>query len=359
MKVLNVLCSGSAGGIESLCRSISMSKCKYENHWMFVYQGGIIADSMKEQTKDNIIILNEKKNIIKIILNIRNYCKKKKIDIVAFHHSGLHNDILYIISRFVLPKVKFVRHQHICYSTNNSLKDKLYDIIMNIEFKLSHLIIFVSEASKKSYEEKFNLKNNKKAIVYNGIGQEFYSNHENKEKENILIYVGRLEKEKGVLLLLEAFKKFNKKNKKFKLIYIGDGSARKELEQLVKKYHLEDKVEFLGKKLNISKWLDISKIFVYPSICEESFGISVVEAMARGCIPVTFRKGGIPEIIENAHNGFIVEEVNSLALCNKLIEIVENCDYETITKNAFTTSKKFTIENTISELEKNYLNLIK
>ena len=136
MKVLNVLCSGSAGGIESLCRSILINECNYENHWMFIYQGGIVADSMKEQKKDEIIVLNEKRNIIKIILNIKKYCKKNRIDIVTFHHSGLHNDMLYIISRIVLPKVKFVRYQHICYSTNKSLKDKLYDIILNIEFKV-------------------------------------------------------------------------------------------------------------------------------------------------------------------------------------------------------------------------------
>ena len=130
MKVLNVLCSGSAGGIESLCRSITMSKCNYENHWMFVYQGGIVADAMREYT-DKIIILNEKKNIAKIILNIRNYCKKNKIDIVTFHHSGLHNDVLYVLARLMLPKVKFVRQQHICYSTNNTFKEKLFDIAIN------------------------------------------------------------------------------------------------------------------------------------------------------------------------------------------------------------------------------------
>jgi len=360
MKILNVLCSGSAGGIESLCRSISISKCNYENHWMFIYQGGIIADSMKKQKNSKVIVLNEKRNIIKIISNIKKYCKENKIDIVTFHHSGLHNDILYILSRIVLPKLKFVRQQHICYSTNNSLKDKLFDIVMNIEFKLSDLIIFVSEASQKSYEAKFNLKRNKKAVVYNGIGKEFYiNNNKYNEKENIITYVGRLEKEKGVILLLEAFEKFNKKNNKYKLRYIGDGSARQDLEKLIKENKLEDKVELLGKKLNVTEWLDKSKIFVYPSICEEAFGISVIEAMARGCIPVTFKKGGLPEIIDNGHNGYIVEEVNIESLCNKLLELTKKSNYQTITKNAIETSKKFTIENTISKLEKNYLELIK
>lgn len=357
MKVLNVLCSGSAGGIESLCRSITMSKCNYENHWMFVYQGGIVADAMREYT-DKIIILNEKKNITKIILNIRNYCKKNKIDIVTFHHSGLHNDVLYVLARLMLPKVKFVRQQHICYSTNNTFKEKLFDIVMKIEFKLSDLIIFVSEASKKSYEDRFNLKNNKKVVVYNGIGKEFYVKSDNVEKENVFTYVGRLEPEKGVLLLLEAYNMFYKKNKKFKLRYIGDGSARSELENLVKKYNLSDNVELLGKRLDVIKWLDISKMFVYPSICDESFGISVVEAMARGSIPITFKKGGLPEIIKSGYNGFIVDDVSSQALCKKMFELATSEDYKKLTRNALITSKKFTIENTIASLEKNYKELL-
>ena len=355
MKVLNVLCSGSAGGIESLCRSITMSKCNYENHWMFVYQGGIVADAMREYT-DKIIILNEKKNITKIILNIRNYCKKNKIDIVTFHHSGLHNDVLYVLARLMLPKVKFVRQQHICYSTNNTFKEKLFDIVMKIEFKLSDLIIFVSEASKKSYEDRFNLKNNKKVVVYNGIGKEFYVKSDNVEKENVFTYVGRLEPEKGVLLLLEAYNMFYKKNKKFKLRYIGDGSARSELENLVKKYNLSDNVELLGKRLDVIKWLDISKMFVYPSICDESFGISVVEAMARGSIPITFKKGGLPEIIKSGYNGFIVDDVSSQALCKKMFELATSEDYKKLTRNALITSKKFTIENTIASLMKKIIN---
>ena len=206
---------------------------------------------------------------------------------------------------------------------------------------------------------KFNLKKNKKAVVYNGIGKEFYLKNKTKERENVFTYVGRLEPEKGVILLLEAFNLFCKKNDDFKLRYIGDGSVRLELEKLVKEYNLEDRVQLLGKKLDVPNWLDISKIFVYPSICDESFGISVVEAMARGCIPVTFRKGGLPEIVENNYNGFIVEDVSAKALCDKLIELTSECDYKTITKNALETSKKFTIENTISNLEKNYLDLIK
>lgn len=357
MRVLNILCSGGAGGIESLCRSISMSKCNYENYWLFIYEGGIIADAMKEYT-NNIIILNEKRNIVKIVLLIRNYCKTNKIDIVVFHHSGLHNDILCVLSRILLLKTKFVRHQHICYSTNNTFKERLFDFVMKIEFKLSNLIIFVSNASKKSYENRFKLEKCNKAVVYNGISDEFYNKNTIKEKEKVFTYVGRLEPEKGVIVLLDAFRMFYKKNTDYKLRYIGDGSARFKLEKLVKKYHLENNVEILGKRLDVIKWLDVSKFFVYPSICEESFGISVVEAMARGSIPITFKKGGLPEIIKDSYNGFIVEDMSANSLCKKFLEVTSCDNYKNLVKNAFETSKNFTIENTINSLEKYYNNLL-
>ena len=110
--------------------------------------------------------------------------------------------------------------------------------------------------------------------------------------------------------------------------------------------------------LDVIKWLDISKMFVYPSICDESFGISVVEAMARGSIPITFKKGGLPEIIKSGYNGFIVDDVSSKSLCKKMFELATSEDYKKLTKNALDTSKKFTIENTIASLEKNYKELL-
>ena len=110
----------------------------------------------------------------------------------------------------------------------------------------------------------------------------------------------------------------------------------------------------------MSEWLDESDIFVYPSVCEEAFGISVIEAMARGCIVVTFNKGGLPELIKDGVNGFLVTKADEESLARKLEEIIENkYNNQEIIKNAIETAKHFTIDNTIENLYKEYKKLLK
>ena len=79
---------------------------------------------------------------------------------------------------------------------------------------------------------------------------------------------------------------------------------------------------------------------MYPSTWEEGFGISVVEAMARGCIPITFKKGGLVEIIQDGVNGFIVNNTESVELAEKIDYAInykekdEECDLNLVVNNA-------------------------
>ena len=134
---------------------------------------------------------------------------------------------------------------------------------------------------------------------------------------------------------------------------------RENLEKMTLELGIHDNVKFVGRQADVKKWLDENTIFVYPSICGEGFGIAVAEAMARGCIPVTFRKGGLPELIENEENGYLIDEVSEEELANKILEILslQNEEIDRLRKNAMQTARKFTIYNTIKELEKQYKNL--
>ena len=82
------------------------------------------------------------------------------------------------------------------------------------------------------------------------------------------------------------------------LTIVGDGVERNNLENQVKYLNIESNVIFTGFQTNTIDYLDKSDIFVYPSIWDEAFGISVVEAMARGCIPLVANKGGLPEVVD-------------------------------------------------------------
>ena len=171
--------------------------------------------------------------------------------------------------------------------------------------------------------------------------------------------MGRLEKVKGVHILINAFEKVCKQCQNVKLTVVGDGTEKRNLEEQAKELIKNEKINFVGRQSNVIDWVDKSNIFIYPSIWEEGFGISVIEAMARGLIPITFKKGGLIEIIKNEENGFLVNEVNEESLANAIIKVIKLSEEEKlkIAENAKNVAKKFTIERTIQSLKKVYSDL--
>ncbi len=365
MKVLNLLASGNPGGIESLCNNIDKYS-KYENYWVFLFDGGKIANEMKKRNPDNVCVLKYKKyQYIKYIKTINDMCKNYKIDIVNIHHGGTYCNIIYTRLQKMNPNIKFVRSLHSCYEDKYNLKGNfISDAItlhyLNKALRISDLIVCVSNAVKETYEEKFDLKNRNTVVVYNGIGNEFFEKkiaNKDKIKNRYLqiIYVGRLVKTKGVDILINAMANLIERNYKVKLTIVGEGTEREYLENLVNDLKIQDNVFFAGTQLNVIEWLDKSDVFVYPSVCKEAFGISVVEAMARGCIPLVSNKGGLPEVV-GYDKRFLFN--NEEELKDKLEKFIMNKN-DVKTQEIIDLSKKFSIENTISKLEGEYIKIKK
>ena len=364
MKVLHVLASGGTGGIEVLCKNIALNS-NVDNRWAFLFNEGEMYDELKENNIKVLSVINEK--FFDKINKINKYCKEENIDILVMHHGGLNCNIIYCLLKKYNPNIKFIRYMHACYdkysfgNSTNKLKNLIVKVQMQKAINCSDCIVYISEASKKSFNSKFKI-NTREVVIYNGIENKFFKNQkERNEKNNTIniIFIGRLVKVKGVNLLIDAFEKTSRIIENITLTIVGDGVERENLEEQVKKIDIADKVNFAGRQNNIIEWLDKSDIFVYPSIWEEGFGISVVEAMSRGCIPITFNRGALSEIIDNGNSGFIVNDVNSNSLAEKIQFLCNYEDKKDIMKNAKENSKKYTIENTINYLENEYYNLMK
>ena len=360
MKILNLLASGGTGGIEILCKNIILYS--NEDHRICcLFAEGEIYKQLEENGKKVFSTIKFKKNIFKIVKQIEKYCQEQKIDVIIVHHGGMSCNIIYLLLMKKLKNVKFVRYLHGCFdeysfgNDGNRFKKFLIKIIMEKALKKSDLIVYISEAVKRSFEKVFNIKDKNSKVIYNGIPNSFFEKKIDKKYNNNLevSYIGRLAKAKGVNLLIEAVSKINIKDINAIINVIGNGKIEKELKDEVQKLKLAKYIHFSGRIDNVIPILDKTDIFIYPSIWEEGFGISVVEAMARGCIPITFRKGGLPEIIENNRNGILVDEVSSVALAKAIMEVILMCDEKKkmMSEEAIKRAKKFSLDNTINNIE--------
>ncbi len=160
------------------------------------------------------------------------------------------------------------------------------------------------------------------SIVPNGIDLKKYHNgnidHPTKKHRTIL-YIGRLEKRKGVKHLITAFSILKHAHPEYRLVIAGDGPDREKLETQVDEFGIKD-VNFLGyieenQKLQL---LQEATIFCSPALYGESFGIVLLEAMASGCVTVAGNNSGYESVLEGRGQLSLVNPKDSVEFARRL-----------------------------------------
>jgi len=140
--------------------------------------------------------------------------------------------------------------------------------------------------------------------------------------QQYVVFIGRLSKEKGVNILIDALKHLNT----FTLKLIGDGPLRPELEKQIEDKKLGEKIEFTGRmrRAECMELLKRSCCLIMPSVCYENFPMAIVEAFACGKPVVASRLGVMADIIEDKKTGLLFNPGDPLDLAEKIGWMVEN-----------------------------------
>ena len=126
------------------------------------------------------------------------------------------------------------------------------------------------------------------------------------KKDFVLLFVGRLAEEKNIEFLINTLKTLVKDNKNIKLLIVGDGPDSDKFKNMVKTLDIEDNVIFTGKVdwNEIQYYYHISNLFVTASKSETQ-GLTVIEAMASGIIPLCINDEAFASAVVNELNGYI------------------------------------------------------
>mgnify|MGYP001608529635 FL=1 len=243
-------------------------------------------------------------------------------------------------------------------------------------FKKSNLkkvktIITVSKNNQKILQKLYPEHKKKIKVIHNGIDTVWWQSQllrftdEDRKKikeqlflarENtlIIISIAELHERKGLRYLIEAIPKIVKKFPNIKLVIVGEGPDRQNLEKLIEKLDIENHTILIGRQKEIPKLLKSSDIFVLPSR-REAFGFVLLEAMITELPVIGSKVGGIPEIINNK-NGLMVESENSKKLTNVLLDLVSHPDKRQKLAQAGhkTVLEKFDAKKMAKEYEREY-----
>jgi len=208
---------------------------------------------------------------------------------------------------------------------------RLGRIIICLTFKITSGVICVSK-DLQNIAKKLGARDT--IVIPSPLDLSDFPEKSSRKKNNQIITVMKLSSIKGASYLIKAMTYIKEGN----LIIIGDGPERKKLESLTFNLGLRDRVFFLGwiRHSRLWKHLQQSGIFVLPSL-SEGCPRAILEAMACGLPIVATKVGGIPEIMTDGVNGFLVPPMNERAIAEAVKRILNDVDFQ---RNASKENKK-------------------
>ena len=292
IRILHMIAKLELGGSQSmimnLYRNIDRNKIQFDF---------IVDHSDESDLRNEIISMGGKVydfptfkgwNIIRIIKTWNNFFRSHKEYKVLHTHSRSYASIYLKIAK----KRGLVTISHSHSTSNGTGMKALIKKIMQfpIRFQATYLFACSNEAGKWLFGKK-TVNNPNYRVFPNAIDSSLFK-YDSKVRDKVrkqlgldgtfvIGHVGRMSEPKNHKFLLQIFKKYQKINSNSKLLLIGDGELYSEIDNLIHKLDLSDKIIVLGAKKNTYDFYQAMDCFIFPSMWE-GLGIAVIEAQVSG-----------------------------------------------------------------------------
>jgi L-malate glycosyltransferase len=253
----------------------------------------------------------------------------KKLDLLHCHYAIPHSVSAFLAKSMLKPrKLPVVTTLH---GTDITLvgADRSYLPITRFSIENSDGVTAVSQYLRKATYETFGVRNEIE-VIYNFVNCDNYKRQESpglrerfaQSGEKIIIHLSNFRPVTRPASVIEIFIRVQKSLPSV-LLMVGDGPERSNAEWLTHHYGIDDKVRFLGKRDNIDELIGASDLLLLPSDTE-SFGLVALEAMACEVPVVVSKVGGLPEVVTDGKEGFLVEVHDVEGMADRALQILSD-----------------------------------
>lgn len=284
------------------------------------------------------------------------------VDLLHVHYAIPHASAAYMARQILQKQGKRIPVITTLHGTDITLvgRDKTYKPVVAFSMEESDVLTAVSNNLKEETYRNFSISKNIE-VIHNFVDVERFGRKPDPAArkiiapggEKILMHASNFRKLKRVGDVVKVFMEVNK-SIPCRLLLLGDGPDRPELEAMTRDLQMCGRIKFLGKQEQIEDILPLADLFLLTSEYE-SFGLAALEAMAAGVPVISTDAGGIPEINENGYCGFMSPVGDISQMAKNAISILQ--DDEVLARfksNAVTQARKFDIQKIIPIYEELY-----
>jgi glycosyltransferase involved in cell wall biosynthesis len=319
------------GGAERMMINTANELCKQSRVSFLSLTGGV---ALKGELSDDVTLHSfENKNSLSSIPALLKFIRKEKPTVLI--STQIHVNLIAVLLKvFFGVKTKIILREATSpgshFLMHGSARWRLVNIAMKWLYPKADSIVAICEAVKINLVESGYAPSSKVEVIYNPVINERFRKAQAEEIDHpffrsevpIYISVGRLAPAKNFPLLIEAFSLLVK-NRDARLIIIGEGGERKNLEKLISHFNLKEKISLPGEKIYPYSWMRRANTYVLSSLYE-GLPNALIEGMACGLQLVSVDcPGGSKEILEDGKCGWLVKMSDAKSLADAMIESLD------------------------------------
>ena len=290
-----------------------------------------------------------------------NVVKYEKLDLLHVHYVIPHASAAYMAKQILKSEGINIPVVTTLHGTDITLvgKDASYEPVVTFSINQSDGITAVSEDLRKDTFQHFNI-TKEITVIPNFIDLERFKKQKKDHFKNaicpngekLIVHTSNFRKVKRVDDVVKIFTNVRQQIPA-KLLLVGDGPERNNIEALCRKYDVYEDVRFLGKLEAVEEVLSVADLFVMPSE-KESFGLAALEAMACEVPLICSDAGGLPELNIDGVTGFVCPIGDVAGMSEKALFVLNEERLPIFKSNALKRAKEFDISNILPMYETYY-----
>ncbi len=292
---------------------------------------------------------------------IVNVAKYEKLDLIHVHYAIPHASAAYMAKQILRTEGIHVPVVTTLHGTDITLvgKDASFEPVVTFSINESDGVTTVSKSLRDDTYAYFEVSKHIE-IIPNFIDLERFQRVEKNHfrtaicpnGEKLLIHTSNFRKVKRIQDVMEVFNRVRQEIP-CKLLLVGDGPERVNMEKLCRQLQICEDVRFLGKIGAVEEMLSISDLFLMPSE-KESFGLAALEAMACQVPVISSDTGGIPELNKHGYSGFVSKVGDVEDMAKNALHILKDENLEKFRENALNRAREFDIKQILPRYEAFY-----